>query len=235
MLATELEIEAPSDVQLPVFTLEPHAILDDDVHAFEMAADDLKLFILAHTSPSSILELLLHPDRLPAVPIATWVKRNQSITDVLAESALSTSEKRRAAFAYGWNDNSYPVHLGLARLGLDLNAISHITAREIPRLVSSQPMQSYFSELFVQRHISRSTRWKDNDLTDMMFLSCAAGYASYVAAENQTGTQLQQAQRARGLDATVHLSVEPLVAAIRADGVESLSERSEVRTAVRTT
>jgi hypothetical protein len=85
MLATELEIEAPSDVDLSVFTLEPHAILDDDVHAFEMAADDLKLFILAHTSPSVILELLLHPDRQPAVPIATWVKRNQSIADGLAE------------------------------------------------------------------------------------------------------------------------------------------------------
>jgi hypothetical protein len=108
MLATELEIEAPSDVDLPVFTLEPHAILDDDVHAFEMDPDDVNLFMLAHTSPSLILELLLHPERQPAVPIATWVERNQSITNGLAESALSTSEKRCAAFAYGWKDKLRP-------------------------------------------------------------------------------------------------------------------------------
>lgn len=58
-----------------------------------------------------------------------------------------------------------------------------------------------------------------------MFLACATGYADYVAAEKQTGTELQQLQASRGERRSVFPSLEALVDALKTDGVKSASER----------
>jgi len=225
LVAAELGLAIPSRASLPVFTLEPHAVLDDDTNAHQMDPKSQELFMLAHTSPSVMLELLLDPDSRGSVSPPGWVDRNQVFTDALIASALTKGQKRKAAYMFAWTDNGQPVHLALEALGIGLPALAHLTDKDVPGLLSSQPMLGYFSSLFVQRHVSASTKWKDNDLTDLMFLACATGYADYVAAEKQTGTELQQLQASRGERRSVFPSLEALVDALKTDDVKSASER----------
>lgn len=224
MIADELRLNRPQFSELPVTTLEPHAFLDDDTRAYAMDSRGTELFILAMSSSSVTLELLLGQGR-EAKPIDEWVAMNQRRTDDIAESELNVAQRRRQAWRYAWMENSDAIRHALSTLGIATSDIAHIMERAIPRMLQSQPMVSYFCELLVRRYVDQSVRWKSNDLTDMMFLSTAAGYADYVAAERHIGTQLIQLQRSRRVPVTVHLTLPELVNAIRSDGVRTISER----------
>ncbi len=54
-------------------------------------------------------------------------------------------------------------------------------------------------------------RWHPNDLIDLMYLPCSAGYADYVVCEKQTGDYLQRVNRGRDDGALVFSSVEALM------------------------
>ena len=41
------------------------------------------------------------------------------------------------------------------------------------------PAVGLFREVLHSRHLNKGTTWRPNDLTDMIYLSCAAGYADY--------------------------------------------------------
>jgi hypothetical protein len=43
--------------------------------------------------------------------------------------------------------------------------------------------------------VNGGTAWKANDLTDLMYLTCAAGYADYVVAERSAISQMRQASK----------------------------------------
>jgi hypothetical protein len=45
------------------------------------------------------------------------------------------------------------------------------------------------------RHLNRGTKWSPNDLTDMVYLSCAAGYADFVVCEQHMRSVLAQGLR----------------------------------------
>jgi hypothetical protein len=225
MLAAELNLPVPQSALAPVFTLEPHALLDDGVEACELDPDELDLFVLIVSSPMVILEVLLNPTIEAILNPSAWVSRNQLITDHLARSQLSAARKRATALSYIWGDNAQPVDEALRLLGADPKLRESFDLAQQMALLRSQPFTSLFTDLFVQRHISSSTVWKENDLIDLMFLCCATGYADFVAAEKHTGTQLIQAQRARQGSTTVHLNLESLVSALLASGVESWAEK----------
>jgi hypothetical protein len=226
MVARELGLQAPPTASVPVMTLEPHALLDDGVDAFLMDPADHKLFIAALTNPGLMVDLLLDPNSDPKTPVPSWVEWNQAVTDQFATAEMSVQEKRRAAYMRVWADHTEPLRRALAELEREIDDLAHLTANDIPRLYDQEPMLAYLTRMYTRRYMDKNTRWKSNDLTDMTFLACAAGYADYVAAENHTGTQLQQIQRSMGRPITVHRSLEALVEQIRADGVQSAEERS---------
>ena len=81
------------------------------------------------------------------------------------------------------------------------------------------------SALFITRFMDRSTRWHENDLVDMFFLSCGAAYCDYVAGEAKTTTQLAQAQRSLGGPVTVFQNLGDLAERLHSDGISTDSER----------
>ena len=60
------------------------------------------------------------------------------------------------------------------------------------------PMIGLFRELFQDRHLNRSTTWKANDLTDMLYLSCATAYADFTICERYMGSMLEQGLKRLG-------------------------------------
>ncbi len=56
--------------------------------------------------------------------------------------------------------------------------------------------------------------WEPNDLIDMLFLPCAAGYADFVICENHTGAYLRRVARDLPEGATVCTSIRELLAAL---------------------
>lgn len=66
-------------------------------------------------------------------------------------------------------------------------------------------------ELMHLRLLNAQVPWGVNDLIDVLFLPCAAGYADYVVSEKLTGDYLQRANRGREDGARVFTSVAALI------------------------
>ena len=54
------------------------------------------------------------------------------------------------------------------------------------------PYAARFSEVIAERWLIDGDRWTDHDLFDLMYLSCAAGYADYVVSEKKMGHLLRE-------------------------------------------
>ncbi|WP_026556951.1 hypothetical protein [Arthrobacter sp. 35W] len=222
VLAERHSLPTPTTATLAVVTLEPHALLDDDVQAYAMAPDDIQLFSLAMSTPGVILELLVHPEKSERSDPHSWVTSNEKFAAQLAASPNTKHEKEQAAYARAWAENRSLVEAALTELGMGPKGICQITDKEIPQLFGRMPALGYFTRLMVMRQVNASHKWRPNDLTDLIFLSCAAGYTDYLAAEKHTGTQLKQ-MLPNG--ASVHTTLESLVQKIREDGVRTAGEK----------
>ncbi|MGK3955273.1 hypothetical protein ACLKOZ_03680 [Arthrobacter sp. R4] len=235
VLAQRHGVEVPTAATLPVVTLEPHALLDDDVQAHAMEPDDPQLFILAMSNPSVLLELLVEPGKAERIDPHAWVTSNQEFAEHLASGPYTKPQKEQAAYARAWTENGSLVSAALRELGLAVEE-NAMKPKEIQKLFAHMPALGAFTKLMVMRQINVSHKWRPNDLTDLIFLSCAAGYVDYVAAEKHTGTQLRQLKRSmpHGTDTSnVHTSLGSLVEKIRSDGVTTESERPDEKQAAR--
>jgi hypothetical protein len=56
--------------------------------------------------------------------------------------------------------------------------------------------------------------WEGNDLTDLMYLSTAAGYCDFVAGDRRTIALLRQSKRRLGLGVELHSDLTSLVRSV---------------------
>ncbi|TFV53905.1 hypothetical protein E4P41_20560 [Geodermatophilus sp. DF01-2] len=83
------------------------------------------------------------------------------------------------------------------------------------------PSAGLFRELAHYGHLNTGTAWKGNDLTDMVYLSCAGAYADVVVCERHMASPLAQGVRRLGAGATVFRRLRDAAPAIE----EMLSTR----------
>jgi hypothetical protein len=73
--------------------------------------------------------------------------------------------------------------------------INRLTTPDDP--VSRMPFLAQMRQLLFARLRNKTQKWEANDLMDILFLTCAAGYADIVVAERTTITYLRQASTPR--------------------------------------
>ncbi|KHK96582.1 hypothetical protein LK09_14690 [Microbacterium mangrovi] len=208
-------------------TLEPYAWMDDPREVAATEPDSSELFILAMGCPTVILEMLTDPDPTPD-PIATnWARKHTGLQRQLANIADKTA-RRRAAYAAALEDHSEAISLALAALGQPTASLD-LPAADVPYFFAKMPMLGIFVELYVRRLTDSGWTWRENDLTDMFFLSSGAAYADYVVAERATGAQMKQVLAKLGRDDNVVVTLEDLVARLEEQGVRTATEREESR------
>lgn len=186
---------------------------------------DLNKFMAMLTMPSVILDILVHPDRMPKDTPTKWVTHHAEITAQIHAEDLPKEPRKRLARRRFWNENISYYTAAYRRLtrATDFPMFSD---GELSRLFANSPMVGLLSELFIRRFTDHMNRWRGNDLVDMLHLSSAAGYANYVCAEVHTGTQLRDAQHALGRPGTVFTTLNDLVTAVRREGAQTESERA---------
>ena len=59
-----------------------------------------------------------------------------------------------------------------------------------------------------------NVRWEDNHLTDLMYLTCAAGYADYVVEERSLAGYMQQALKRMDRPINVYRRIQDLVSVL---------------------
>lgn len=206
-------------------TTEPGALFGSDTSlGITAETPEPDMFMAMLTMPHVVLDLLLEPERVPKNALVKWVEHHTRITSQVDAQNLPKDERKKLARRRYWNENISFYTSAFKKLTRTAD-FPIFSDRELKRVLGASPMVGLLSELFVRRFIDRQVKWSRNDLVDMFHLSSAAAYADFVAAENHTGTQLRQAQRALGRTETVFTTLDGLVTALRRAGARAASER----------
>lgn len=223
-------LAVPAYAARDVVSLEPGALTQQSHEIAMPRPSDIQLLIDAIGASSVVLEMLIDPESVKAIDLPQWVAENQRITDLLSEVEEGPRRKRSMAYQEFWRANFETVRQAGALLGVSVEELYKLDGEAIEGYLDDLPMLAHVGGLHVTRYVDKSTRWKRNDLTDIMFLGCAAGYCDYVVAERHTGSQLRSIQRARGVQTSVFSNLEELVGELNTSGVKTASERLESET-----
>lgn len=224
MFADLLGVERPTS--LAVVTLDPNALMSEGKRPADFDPNCQDLFLYMMSSAAALMDMLLHPERVERGEPTAWLAHQRKVTAEVSQHPGSMEAKRRLARRRFWEADLQAFANGYQDLSTT-HGLPQMDDRQLASCLETMPMVSYLSGLFTQRYLNATTVWKRNDLVDMLFLSCAAGHADFVAAETHTGTQLAQLQRSWERPQTVFTTLHDMVEALLASGAKTATERGE--------
>ncbi|MGB0096943.1 MAG: hypothetical protein WBP81_30925 [Solirubrobacteraceae bacterium] len=142
----------------------------------------------------SIATTLTHPEKMSDVDgraaAAAWAQSRQDAADCVRADHISAERARQVANAQTlWDSNA---ELLMAWPDSDPDARGEWLKRTYDD-VGQMPCLSRVRAIFYAR-LRNGSRWYANDFTDIMYLSCAAGYADLVVGERRTIGELRTAR-----------------------------------------
>lgn len=207
----ELGTDAPPQPR-PVFTLDPDALFDGPDYQGQPSPDrDLHARL---TWASAIAETLIEDEREDngdaRAKTERWAELYAARGVELGELNASREKKWAAARAAILEDFTNDLAGAAAAAGLDSQAWENWLENS-EESIAAMPAMGRIQEITVQRLSNPQYPWRVNDLSDMHFLSCAAGYAAFVLAEGATTHDLRLAESRVPAGAQVCRSPEELV------------------------
>jgi hypothetical protein len=203
----------------PVFTLHPNVIEGPqhggDPHNFSAnLPTDAAFAHEALTSATALIDLMLDTERVEPGPEPGWAAANQRFSDCLDDAVRDSQQKRKAIDAFFLLDLVSEIEEEAHAAGMPLEQLGTWFLKHAGEDIRKLPATGLFREMLHDRHLNRGTVWKTNDLTDMVFLSCAAGYADFVVAENHMVSVLNQGIKRLGRRQNVFRRLRDAVPAI---------------------
>lgn len=138
---------------------------------------------------------MLDSEAVPENSIFDWVSANQDFTDWLAGEAKTSFQKLKSIMnrflADVWSEileKVQEISISQAQLKTWLELYYEEELRAMGSL-------GLFNEIYKDKHLNSGDAWHSNDLNDMMFLTCAAGYADYVVGERSLMSYMRQAAK----------------------------------------
>ncbi|MET7779743.1 hypothetical protein ABZU94_18245 [Streptomyces mirabilis] len=202
-----------------VFTLAPNALhsprrgVTPSTPPSDLSAADAFRW-MSLTSASTYIDVMLDAEHVEPGPETGWVASNQRYSDWLDTQGWDSQQKRRSIDAFLFRDFQHEIAEGAYAAGF--------TTQEVKQRGQKQPVQGFavlpatglYREMVHNRHLNRGTQWRRNDRTDMIYLSCAAGYADFVVCERHMREPLERGIRRLGLPAKAFRRLSEAVLAI---------------------
>ena len=192
---------AESTRQAPaVFTLAPSALYgaargSTAYSAPEGMPPDLALAMEAFMNAAVSIDTMLDSARVEPGPDTGWAAKNQHFSDWLDGESRDSQQKKKAIDAFLFADIGGEVAEAAALAGMPVAQFRSWAEERAMSDIRALPALGLFRELFHGRHINKGTKWHPNDCTDMVYLSCAAGYADFVVCERHMREHLAHGVR----------------------------------------
>jgi hypothetical protein len=200
----------PSQIH-DVFTLEPYALFPALGESTDGGETDLDLLVKCLTSPMVTFDTLLDPVRREPTPPSAWVDANQKLTSLAETLALPGKKKRQFSLVHSLADFEEEFSEAAKASRVGLQTMGDWITRDIEKVFSSMPATGCYVDVAAAKHGNRMTRWKPNDLFDMNYLACAAGYADYLVGEKATVELLRQSRSCSERALSLHSSLSTLL------------------------
>jgi hypothetical protein len=149
----------------------------------------------ALTSATALIDVMLDDEHTDGGPDAGWSAMNQRFSDWLDGENLDAQQKRQSIDVLLRSDLQAEIAEEACAAGGTPALTSSWFRRDFARSVGTLPSTGLFRELLHEKHLNKGSRWEPNDLTDMVYLACAAGYADIVVCERFTAAALSRGQK----------------------------------------
>lgn len=189
--------KAPRSWNAPVFTLMP-----DVIHGprrsggpYVAPADFPPEVAFQHhalTSATALLDVMLDAERIEPGPDGGWALANQQFSDWLDGEDRTPQQKRKSIDALLLSDLRTEVAEEAHAAGVTLEQFQDWFPKQSIEDMGGLLALGMFRDMLHERHLNKGTTWRPNDLTDMVYLSCAAGYADFVVCERHMGDVLRR-------------------------------------------
>jgi hypothetical protein len=212
-------LDRPSSVRsAPVFTLDPDALFSPtwqaDVELPPTFQNRVEFQTKALLAASVSIDAMLDTQRVEEGPDTGWTAASQRFSDWLDELDQNTQQKRRAIDIHLVKDLQQDLAEEAAAADVSKELFRRWGFKGWIRAIGESPAVGLFREMLHSRHLNKGTTWRPNDLTDMVYLSCAAGYADFVVCEKHMRDPLQHGLKRMGRSAGIYRHLTDAVAAI---------------------
>lgn len=200
-----------------VFTLEPYAALDPNARRGGHPdlppdlPDSWRTGYLSTLSNVVYASCMLDRDPTPQGSVDGWLERVQLFATWLANERQRTKDqRRRSAQVFAASDITSELARAAIAVGATIEQVSAWTRQAWDQPALGAPAISLFRAAMVDKLLAGAS-WEGNDLTDLMYLCSAAGYADHVVAERRTIGLLRQATSRLNTEVGLHTRIAPLV------------------------
>ncbi|MER5646132.1 hypothetical protein [Streptosporangium sp. NPDC002524] len=167
-------------------------------------------FALRHETQSS------EQNKQADVVIEGWARSHQEFQTYLAEHPAER-DPRQVAAAWTLGDLRVEISMIAHDLGLSPEDFAAtMSANSVLSVFSVMPFIARVTEITHLRFRDSNDSWKRNDLNDLMYAICAAGYADFVVADNKFAHLANQASKHSPPGATVTSNLRTLWADLQA-------------------
>jgi hypothetical protein len=184
-----------------VFTLEPDVVFGESTPVptppdFPPVWQEMHRRVVSATANVAVM---LEEDDPAADPGAAererWLSAYREHARRVQEKKLSREEVRRIAHATLLSDVFKEAKQAALLANADDKALAAWLAERSTADFERAPQLRTLEDMLYHRLRNPDDHWQGNDLLDMHFLSCAAGYADLVVAERKFGDYLKRARR----------------------------------------
>lgn len=169
----------------------------------------------ALTSATALIDVMLDAERIEPGPEAGWALANQQFSDWLDGEERTSQQKRKSIDALLLSDLRIEIAEEAHAAGATLEKFQEWFPGQFMEDIPQLPATGMFREMLQDRHLNKGTVWRHNDLTDMVYLSCAAGYADFVVCERHMGNVLRQGLKRLNRPTLIFRRLRDAVPAIR--------------------
>ncbi len=201
------------DSSLPPYTDSPEISLSRQFEALREAV--------------ASIDTMLDAEPIEPGPDTGWAAVNQLFSDAIDGENLDSQQKRKIIDAFLLKDLTAEMAHEAATAGLTTEQFEKWLKRYALKGYEGLHSIGLFREMMLNRHLNKGTKWTSNDCTDMVYLSCAAGYADVVVCERHMRDPLQHGLRRKGLKAHTFRRLPEAVAAIERMLKESAAPQAE--------
>ncbi len=211
--------EAGSARASSVFTLAPNALhapsrgVTPYMPPSDFSADDA-FRLVSLTSASSYIDAMLDAEHLEVGLDTGWAEANQRFSDWLDVQDWDAQQKRRSIDVLLLDDFKRELAEGARAAGVSPQALQQWAEKQPLKGFGALPASGLYREMLHNRHLNKGTHWRRNDLTDMIYLSCAAGYADFVVCERHMREPLERGIRRLALPTKVFRRLSDAVSAV---------------------
>lgn len=199
-----------------VFTLEPNVVFGQRIANVPSPAhfsSEFAQFYQSIVSITVLLDSLIDSTRVPRGDASNWAAKNEEFVGDLQGKKLSKRDRDKQLLAGLMLDLETEIQTAVDSWQVSEDELLQ-WIREFEKNMQTLPFIGIHGTAMAQRQRDPNLKWHVNDLTDIVYLSCAGGYADIVVAEKRASRYLSNAARALGRDVNIFPSI--------ADAIDSI-------------